>query len=167
MTINIRRLSAICGVWLLAASLQAQDLDAVSAQGRPLVQDFPQSSLVIDTSDDACVHFGIFIASERNAQARGLMFVREMPDDVGMLFIHPSERMISMWMKNTLIPLDMVFIDSSGVVTHIADNTVPGSLDTISSMQPALGILEINGGLAARLGIQPGDLVRHPFFGSL
>lgn len=167
MTINIRRLSAICGAWLLAASLQAQDLDAVSAQGRPLVQDFPQSSLIIDTSDDACVHFGIFIASERNAQARGLMFVREMPDDVGMLFIHPSERMISMWMKNTLIPLDMVFMDSSGVVTHIAENTVPGSLDTISSMQPALGILEINGGLAARLGIRPGDLIRHPFFGSL
>ena len=82
------------------------------------------------------------------------MYVPEMPDDVGMLFIHPSERMISMWMKNTLIPLDMVFMDSSGVVTHIAANTVPGSLDTISSMQPALGILEINGGLAARLGIR-------------
>ena len=167
MTINIRRLLPICGVWLLAASIQAQTLDAVSAQGRPLVQDFPQSSLIIDTSDDTCVHFEIFVASERNAQARGLMFVREMPDDVGMLFIHPSERMISMWMKNTLIPLDMVFMDSSGVVTHIAENTVPGSLDTISSMQPALSILEINGGLAARLGIRPGDLVRHPFFGSL
>ena len=167
MTINIRRLLPIFGVSLLAALIQAQTLDTVTAQGRPLVQDFPQSSLIIDTSDDTCVHFGIFIASERNAQARGLMFVREMPDDVGMLFIHPSERMISMWMKNTLIPLDMVFMDRSGVVTHIAENTVPGSLDTISSMQPALGILEINGGLAARLGIRPGDLVRHPFFGSL
>ena len=72
-----------------------------------------------------------------------------------------------MWMKNTLIPLDMVFMDRSRVVTHIAENTVPGSLDTISSMQPALGILEINGGLAARLGIRPGDRVRQPFFGTL
>ena len=167
MTINIRRLLPAYGMWLLAVSIQAQTLDAVTAQGRPLVQDFPQSSLIIDTSDYTCEHFEIFVASERNAQARGLMFVREMPDNVGMLFIHPSERMISMWMKNTLIPLDMVFMDRSGVVTHIAENTVPGSLDTISSMQPALGILEINGGLAARLGIRPGDLVRHPFFGSL
>ena len=167
MTIDIRRLLPVCGMWLLAVSIQAQTLDTVTAQGRPLVQDFPQSSLIIDTSDFTCEHFEIFVASERNAQARGLMFVREMPDEVGMLFIHPSERMISMWMKNTLIPLDMVFMDRSGVVTHIAENTVPGSLDTISSMQPALGILEINGGLAARQGIRPGDLVRHPFFGSL
>ena len=58
-------------------------------------------------------------------------------------------------------------MDRSGIVTHIAENTVPGSLDTISSMQPALGILEINGGLAARLGIGPVTCVRHPFFGSL
>ena len=167
MTINFRRSFALCGLWLLAASVQAQTLETVTAQGRPLVQDFPQSSLIIDTSEFTCEHFEILIASERNAQARGLMYVPEMPDDVGMLFIHPSERMISMWMKNTLIPLDMVFMDRSGVVTHIAENTVPGSLDTISSMQPALAVLEINGGLAARLGIQPGDLVRHPFFGSL
>ncbi len=107
----------------------------------------------------------LFNASERSAQARGLMFVREMPDEVGMLFIHPAERMISMWMKNMLIPLDMVFMDRSGVVTHVAENTVPGSLDTISSMQPALGVFEINGGLAERLGIRVGDRVRHPFLG--
>ena len=167
MPMGLMRLLPVCGAWLLAAAIQAQTLDTVTAQGRPLVQDFAQSSLIIDTSGQACEHFGIFIASERNAQARGLMFVREMPADVGMLFIHPSERMISMWMRNTLIPLDMVFMDSSGVVIHIAENTVPGSLDSISSMQPALAVLEINGGLAARLGIQPGDLVRHPYFGSL
>ena len=167
MTIDIRRLLPVCGMWLLAVSIQAQTLDTVTAQGRPLVQDFPQSSLIIDTFDYTCEHFEILVASERTAQARGLMFVREMPDGVGMLFIHPSERMISMWMKNTLIPLDMVFMDRTGVVKHIAENTIPGSLGTISSMQPALGILEINGGLAARLGIRPGDRVRHPFFGSL
>ena len=167
MTICIQRLLAVCGMLLLAASIQAQTLESVTAQGRPLVQDFPQSSLIIDTSSNTCEHFGIFIASERNAQARGLMYVPEMPDDVGMLFIHPIERMISMWMKNTLIPLDMVFMDRYGIVTHIAENTVPGSLDTISSMQPALAVLELNGGLAARRGIRPGNLVRHPFFGSL
>ncbi len=167
MTINIRRLVSIGCAWLLAASVESQDLDTVTAQGRPLVQDFPQSSLIIDAADLSCEHFEIFVASERNAQARGLMFVRGMPDYVGMLFIHPNERMISMWMKNTLIPLDMVFMDSTGVVTHIAENTVPGSLESISSMQPALGVLEINAGLAARLGIRVGDLVRHPYFGSL
>ena len=167
MTTHIRRLLPIGCMWLLAVSIQAQTLDTVTAQGRPLAQDFPPDSLVIDTSEFTCEHFEIFVASEQNAQARGLMFVREMPDDVGMLFIHPSERMISMWMKNTLIPLDMVFMDRSGFVIHIAENTVPGSLDSISSTQPALAVLEINGGLAARLGIRVGDLVRHPYFGSL
>ena len=167
MTINIRRLSAIGCLWLLAAPIQAQTLDSVTAQGRRLVQDFPQTSLIIDTSGYTCEHFETFVASERNAQARGLMYVQQMPDNVGMIFIYPAERMISMWMKNTLIPLDMVFMDSSGVVTHIAENTVPGSLDTIGSMGPALAVLEINGGLAARLGIRVGDRVRHPFFGSL
>ena len=62
MTFKFRRLLPTCGLWLLAASIQAQTLDTVSAQGRPLVQDFPQSSLIIDTSDNSCVHFGIFIA---------------------------------------------------------------------------------------------------------
>ena len=81
MTINIRRLLPVCGTWLLAASIQAQTLGIVTAQGRPLVQDFPQSSLIIDTSDNTCEHFQIFVASDRTAQARGLMFVREMPDD--------------------------------------------------------------------------------------
>ena len=161
-----RRLLPVFCVWLLAASVQAQTLDTVTAQGRALVQDFPRSSLIIDTSGFACEHFEIFVASQRAAQARGLMFVREMPDEAGMLFIYASERLISMWMKNTLIRLDMVFMDRSGTVTHIARQATPGSLDTISSVQPALAVLEINGGLAERLGIQPGDRVRHPFFES-
>ena len=163
---DVRHLLPVFCVWLLAGPVQAQTLDTVTAQGRPLAQDFPRSSLIIDTSGFACEHFDIFVASERAAQSRGLMFVREMPDEAGMLFIYARERMISMWMKNTLIPLDMVFMDRSGTVTHIARQTTPGSLDTISSLQPALAVLEINGGLAERLGIQPGDRVRHPIFGS-
>lgn len=165
MTINIRRLLAIGGMWLLAASIQAQTLDTVSAQGRPLVQDFPQSSLIIDTSADTCEHFGIFIASERNAQARGLMFVREMPDDVGMLFIHPGERMISMWMKNTLIPLDMFFADDEGRIVTIAARTTPLSEKRIPSGEPVRYVLEMIGGSAERLGIVVGDRLRHALIG--
>ena len=165
-TRTLQHLSVLLCAGLLVASAQAQTLAAVTAQGRPLVQDFPQSSLIVDTSGNTCEHFEIFVAVERTNQARGLMFVREMPDEVGMLFIHPAERMISMWMKNTLIPLDMVFMDRDGTVIHIAENATPGSLATISSQQPALAVLEINGGLAERLGIQPGDRVQHPVFES-
>ena len=168
MMIGSRRsLPLFCG-WLLAASASgyAQTLDGVTAQGRPLVRDFAQSSLTIETSGYTCEHLEIFVASRRAEQARGLMFVREMPDAAGMLFIHPSERMISMWMKNTLIPLDMVFMDRTGTIVHIAENTTPGSLASISSQQPALAVLEINGGLAERLGMRPGDRVAHAFFES-
>ncbi len=166
MIIRSTCLPALVSACLFSLSARGQLLDAVTAQGRSLVQDFARSSLIIDTTGNACEHFEIFVAAERAAQARGLMFVREMPDEVGMLFIHPNERMISMWMKNTLLPLDMVFMSQSGTVTHIAENTVPGSLDTISSQQPALAILEINGGLAGRLGIESGNRVWHPFFES-
>ena len=85
---DVRHLLPVFCVWLLAGPVQAQTLDTVTAQGRPLAQDFPRSSLIIDTSGFACEHFDIFVASERAAQSRGLMFVREMPDEAGMLFIY-------------------------------------------------------------------------------
>jgi len=77
----------------------------------------------------------------------------------GMLFVHNRPTIISMWMKNTLIPLDMIFIDAAGIIIKIHDNAKPHSEDAITSEQPAKAVLEINGGLASSLNIQPGDKV--------
>ena len=159
---GLRVVALTAAVWGLV--VQAQGTASVSGDGRPLAQDFAQSSLTIETSAFACEHFAIFVAEQSAQQARGLMFVREMPDDVGMIFVYPQERMLAMWMKNTLIPLDMLFTDSAGTIVHVAENATPGSLATISSQRSARAVLEINGGLAKRLGIRPGDRVRHTFF---
>ena len=92
------------------------------------------------------------------------MFRRSLAPDGGMLFIYPTERTISMWMRNTLIPLDMVFIAADGRIVKVAQRTVPMSLATISSGGPAKAVLEVNGGTAARLGLEPGGRVVHPAF---
>jgi uncharacterized membrane protein (UPF0127 family) len=78
-----------------------------------------------------------------------------------MLFVLPKEQPMSMWMKNTFIPLDMVFIGAGGVIVNIHENAVPQSLDTISSAGPVHAVLEIGGGMAKRLGIHAGDRVIH------
>jgi uncharacterized membrane protein (UPF0127 family) len=79
----------------------------------------------------------------------------------GMLFVHESPRPIGMWMMNTYIPLDMVFIDANGLIQEIVEQTTPHSRDTIRSKEPALAVLEIAGGEARRLGLRPGQRVVH------
>jgi uncharacterized protein len=95
---------------------------------------------------------------------RGLMERRYMPADRGMLFEFAREQTVLMWMKNTFLPLDMIFISPKGVVTHIAENAEPMSEAIISSEGPVVGVLEVNAGLARKIGLKPGDLVRHGFF---
>ena len=84
-----------------------------------------------------------------------------------MLFQFDREQNVLMWMKNTYIPLDMIFISPERVVTHIAENAEPLSEAIISSDGPALGVLEVNGGFARKIGLKEGDLVRHPMFGAM
>jgi uncharacterized protein len=96
---------------------------------------------------------------------RGLMDRRHLPPDRGMLFQFAQEQNILMWMKNTYIPLDMIFISAKGVVTHIHENAEPMSEAIISSDGPALGVLEVNAGYARKIGLKEGDIVRHPMFG--
>lgn len=108
--------------------------------------------------------FQIELATSSEQMAQGLMFRRQMAPDAGMLFLHREERELSMWMKNTFIPLDMIFIAADGRITRIAQRTVPQSLATISSEGVALAVLELNAGTAERLGIKPGDRVEHPGF---
>jgi uncharacterized membrane protein (UPF0127 family) len=97
-------------------------------------------------------------------RARGLMERRFLPADRGMLFDFESDQPVAMWMKNTYIPLDMVFIDHSGTVRNIAANTEPLSERTLSSEGPVRAVLEINAGTSAKIGLKPGDKVRNSMF---
>jgi uncharacterized membrane protein (UPF0127 family) len=93
------------------------------------------------------------------------MFRKSMPDDHGMLFEFGDERLVSMWMKNTYIPLDMVFIGRNGRVVGVAADTEPLSERIITSPEPAYAVLELNAGAARRISLARGDRVRHRMFG--
>jgi uncharacterized membrane protein (UPF0127 family) len=97
-------------------------------------------------------------------RARGLMFRRFLPADRGMLFDFQRVEPVAMWMQNTYIPLDMVFIRADGTVARIAERTEPLSTRTIPSGEPVLGVLEVNAGVAERIGLKAGDRVEHPMF---
>ncbi len=97
---------------------------------------------------------------------RGLMFRRKLASDSGMLFDFKSPQNVSMWMKNTYLPLDMVFIGRDGRVVSVKEDAEPLSERIISSGGPVVGVLEVNAGTAKRIGVKVGDLVRHPMFGT-
>lgn len=123
---------------------------------------FPQDKLEISDGKKTKHVFQVWLADNPQRQSQGLMFVRDLPDLRGMLFVHEQPREISMWMKNTYIPLDMVFIDGHGRIQQIISDAVPHSLAIIRSDKPALAVLEIAGGEAQRLGLHPGQRVTHP-----
>jgi uncharacterized membrane protein (UPF0127 family) len=108
--------------------------------------------------------FQVEIARDEASRARGLMDRRFMPPDHGMLFEFDRETPEAFWMKDTYIPLDMIFISRAGVVTNIVANAEPLSERAIPSGPPCMAVLELNGGAAAKISLRVGDKVRHPFF---
>jgi uncharacterized protein len=131
---------------------------------RQLDRLFPRSTLQIATPGARVHTFRIWVADDDARRARGLMFVRELAEQEGMLFVYPREQRVAMWMKNTLIALDMLFVDAAGVVVHVVENTEPHSLETIPSRRPVLAVVELKAGAAERLKIRPGARVLHPAF---
>lgn len=127
---------------------------------------FPKSSLVIVTSKGRHP-FNIEMALTNRQQAQGLMFRRSMAADAGMMFDYRAPQIITMWMRNTFIPLDMIFVGADGRIINIAERTVPQSEAIVPSARPARAVIEVNGGTANRLGIKPGDTVEHAIFGNL
>jgi uncharacterized membrane protein (UPF0127 family) len=125
---------------------------------------YDRSSLVIVTRGRE-IKFDVEMAVTEAQREHGLMFRKQLGPYQGMLFDFFSEQPVTFWMKNTLIPLDMVFIAGDGTIKHIHANAVPLSTDTIPSEFPVRAVLEINGGSARLLGIKPGDKVKHPIFG--
>ena len=145
------------GLWLLA-------VPPANAQTR--LATFEKGELTIETVAGARHDFAIELAERPDQQAQGLMYRRKLAADAGMLFVYSSSRLVSMWMKNTFIPLDMLFIAADGRIAKIVQRTVPRSLATITSDGPVMAVLELNGGTAARLKLAPGDRVLHRAFGT-
>ena len=147
-------------LWLGAATAVAgADNDA-----QQLDRAFSRSTLQIATPDAKLHKIDVWIADNETRRERGLMFVENMADDAGMLFIYPQSQEISMWMKNTHLSLDMLFVSANGRVHSIVANTKPMSLDTISSNGTVRAVIELKAGSAARLNIRPGAQVIHPAF---
>lgn len=137
-------------------NVTANDLDRI----------FRRSSLQIATPDARLHHFNIWIADDDQRRARGLMFIKQLKEDDGMLFIYPQPHPLAMWMKNTYVSLDMLFVGADGKVIRVVEKTEPLSLATIESGGPALAVVELPAGTAARLKIARGAQVIHPAFTS-
>lgn len=134
-------------------------VSARAAEPARLLEGFMRTHAVIETRH-ACQLLEIHLAVTPEQRAQGLMFIRELGEFEGMLFPASAPAIVSMWMKNTYIPLDMLFIRADGKLAGIAGNTTPFSENTIQSPEPVTGVLELNGGFAARHGVARGDRFR-------
>ena len=114
---------------------------------------FGKDVLLVVAGKHACYRFDVYLALTSTQRARGLMFVRDLPTTTGMLFVYDNDAYISMFMKNTYIPLDMVFVRADGTVASIARDTEPMSLRSIVATEPVRLVLELNAGTTERLGI--------------
>lgn len=116
---------------------------------------FAELEIINDAAES--LRFDVYLAENPEQQRRGLMFVRSMPDTTGMLFIYTDDDIHAMWMKNTFIPLDMIFARSDGTVSSVISNTTPRTLNSNRSREPVRYVLELNAGIARRMGIDQGS----------
>ncbi len=126
--------------------------------------DFPVEQVEVVTAEGDRHAFRAHLAATPEARRRGLMYVTRLEADEGMLFDFEAPRLVGMWMKNTPLSLDMLFIEADGRIARIAARTRPFSTESINSGVEVRAVLEINGGRAAELGIAAGDRVLHPIF---
>jgi uncharacterized membrane protein (UPF0127 family) len=120
------------------------------------VAGFPRSKSVLETAGPRCLLIDVYIASNAEQRAQGLMFVESLPEFEGMYFGYNEPVEIAMWMKNTALPLDILFIREDGTVGRVAQNTKPYSTERITSSGPVVGVLELNAGFARRWRVEPG-----------
>ncbi len=138
-------------LWLLPLALVA--LATTASANESLDAAFEKDVLIIEASALACYRFDIYVATSDAQRSRGLMFVRKLPATTGMLFVYAGDHPVSMWMKNTFIPLDIVFALPDGRISSVISNTEPQSLKSLSSLEPVMFVLELNAGTADRLAI--------------
>lgn len=140
----MRRLFFVSTLLLAAGASTAED---------SLGEAFSKDVLIIEASAYACHRFDIYLAVNNSQRARGLMHVRNLAATSGMLFIYERSDYLSMWMKNTFIPLDMVFARADGSISSVVRNTEPRSLRSIVSIEPVKFVLELNAGITEKLFI--------------
>lgn len=151
-------------VVLLAFGCNAKVQEAMGQSGAARAQEQgPLTPLHVVTAKGRVV-FQVELALSDTQRMTGLMYRKSMALDQGMLFDFLTSHVVRMWMKNTYLPLDMVFIDKNGKIVRIARNTTPHSLDVISSGAPVRYVLELNAGTAQRVGLVTGQLVEHEIF---
>ncbi len=138
-------------LWIMASAFD------LAAQELPPIEESFESGALIIVASRTCHHFDIYLAVTTSQQRRGLMFVRDLPPRRGMLFVYDKPGLLSMWMKNTFISLDMLFVREDGTVASIETNTEPQSLRSISAKEPVRYVLELGAGTTQALGIEPGS----------
>jgi len=158
----------ILGLWFVlalasCAPLSAQGLRPHEPLNPAKAQSLPTSPLTIEGLGGRHT-FTVELATTANQRDIGLMHRNTLAADRGMLFYFQSEQRVRFWMRNTFIPLDMIFIRANGEIGAIAENTVPHSEQPVGPPQPMQAVLELAGGTAARLGLKPGDIVHHTVF---
>jgi uncharacterized membrane protein (UPF0127 family) len=160
---NRRQMLALLATLPIAA--HARGAHAQEDEPKGPQPELPKETLTIVSHDGKKHVFHVEVARTLEQQTVGLMFRKQVPADGGMLFDWGTVKESQMWMKNTLAPLDMVFINPDGTIRHIAENTVPESLAVIDSHGPVRATLELQGGITAKLDIRVGDKVLAPIFG--
>jgi uncharacterized membrane protein (UPF0127 family) len=150
------------GVILERIRLPTMVMAALLTFASTVAQAEPPTTVVTITSASGPAHdFLLQVADTEAQRQRGLMFREELPVDGGMIFIYERPHVAAMWMKNTLIPLDMVFVDVQGTIVHIAAHTTPHSLTPVTAGVAVKAVIELNGGSCDRLGIRVGDRVHY------
>ena len=150
MTTRLLLLVAVLSSSIAGCSPQS---DTRTATATGLDANFERDKLVIVANDGTRLDFDVYLAVDFEQQRRGLMFVRDLPERTGMLFVYEDEAIHSMWMKNTYIPLDIVFARSDGSVSSVIQDTEPQSLRSLRSIEPVSFVLELNAGVTRRYNI--------------
>lgn len=138
---------------------------AIATVALPLAACSDEGKLVLHSSTGDYT-FNVEVVDTPESRAKGLMFVQELADDAGMLFDFKEERPVSFWMRNTFIPLDMIFVGADGVVKNIHVNARPHDVTGIPSEGPVQFVLEIPGGRSVEIGLKPGDTMEHDRVGA-
>jgi uncharacterized membrane protein (UPF0127 family) len=152
------RLAAALGVWLALMAPTGAALAADREGVRPL-SSFPRERIAVETRSARRHLFQAWRADTPQARAQGLMFVSELGAEQAMIFVYAPAQQVGMWMMNTLIALDMLFVDEGGCIVKVHERAEPGSVETIWSGAPVVLVVELAGGTSAALGIAAGDRV--------
>lgn len=154
---SLLRVAGVAILWLLLTAQSGEyDFEGTVDEA------FDKSTLIISASENACYLFDVYLALTSEQQRRGLMFVRDLPETTGMLFVYRRSRILSIWMKNTYIPLDIVFFAADGRIVNIDENAEPHSLTSRRSEEAVNYVLELNGGISERLKIDTNSRVILP-----